>query len=350
LNEQAYRNLVSGRTAGHFASLARFGLFIASFVYRGVIDVRNAIFDTGLRTIRRVDVPVISVGNLTTGGTGKTPVVALVVQQLQQSGRSPAIISRGYRSVDGQANDEKLVLERLCPGVPHEQNPSRVQAAQALIAGPPVNVIVMDDGFQHRQFHRNLDIVLIDATNPFGFGYLLPRGLLRESLSSLRRADAVLITRADMASGEDLVEMEKKVLESAPHLAGRVYRVEFHATGLIDGTGQRFPLSRFFSQPVLLVSGIGNPDAFEATCLRSDLEIAGRLWFPDHHHFSVKDLHQIMEHRDHLKAACVVTTLKDLVKLPNTGDFLALEITANFTNESHAAAFQEQLLAVADAS
>jgi tetraacyldisaccharide 4'-kinase len=348
LNEQAYRNLVSGRTAGLTAALARSGLLILSFAYRGIIGMRNAMFDAGLRTIRRTSVPVISVGNLTTGGTGKTPIVALVVHELQQSGRSPAIISRGYRSVDGQANDEKLVLERLCPGVPHEQGASRDRAAQILIARDSIDVIVMDDGFQHRQFSRNLDIVLIDATNPFGYGHLLPRGLLREPLSSLRRADCVLITRADMVSDEQVNQIEQKVRQAAPQLADRIDRVTFNPTGLIDGTGQRFPLSQFTGKPVLLISGIGNPDAFEATCLRSGLQIAGTLWFPDHHHFAVKDLHRIIEHREHLKAVCVVTTLKDLVKLPNTDDFLALEITANFEDESHAASFQKQLLAVAE--
>ncbi len=343
MNEQAFRNLVSGKTVGLSAALARSGLVILSFAWRLIIHLRNAMFDAGWRTIRRVDIPVISVGNLTTGGTGKTPIVSLVVQQLQQSGRSPGIISRGYRSVDGQANDEKLVLERLCPGVPHEQHASRIQAAQVLMEGHSVDVIVMDDGFQHRQFHRNLDIVLIDATNPFGYGYLLPRGLLREPLSSLRRSDVVLITRADMVSAEDLNEIEQQVRDVAPQLGEHIYRVEFQATSLIDGTGQRFALSHFADQPALLISGIGNPEAFETTCLRSGLKIAGTLWFPDHHHFSARDLHRIMEHRENLQAARVVTTLKDLVKLPNTADFLALEITANFDDERHEAAFQEQL-------
>jgi len=117
LNEQGFLNLISGKTHGILAGIGRLGLTILEPVYRGAIELRNAGFDFGIRKPRRVNAPVISVGNLTTGGTGKTPIVALVVQILQQQDRIPGIISRGYRSVDGQANDEKRVLERLCPGV-----------------------------------------------------------------------------------------------------------------------------------------------------------------------------------------------------------------------------------------
>ena len=268
LNEQAYRNLVSGETAGLPAAMARAGLAVMSCGYRGAIALRNAAFDVGWRTVRKADVPVISVGNLTTGGTGKTPIVALIVQCLQQLGRRPAIISRGYGSVDGQANDEKIVLERLCLGVPHEQNASRYLAAKAVTAGNSPDVIVMDDGFQHRQLHRDLDIVLIDATNPFGYGHLLPRGLLREPVSALKRADIVLITRSDMVPFEQLEQIRRQVCKASEKLVDHICRVEFRATGLIDGAGQRFPLSQFTGQPVMLVSGIGNPDAFETTCRR----------------------------------------------------------------------------------
>ena len=199
--------------------MARGGLGLVSLGYRIVIALRNVLFDCGLRKPRRVAVPVISVGNLTTGGTGKTPVVALIVELLVQLERRPAIISRGYRSVDGEANDEKRVLERLCPGIPHEQNRSRFQAAESLLQKSARDIIVMDDGFQHRQLHRDFDIVLIDATNPFGYGSLLPRGLLREPLSALRRADLVLITRADMedqrnAEADDAIQPQALSTES----------------------------------------------------------------------------------------------------------------------------------------
>ncbi len=135
---------------------------------RVAVAIRNATFDWGFRKSRRVAVPVISIGNITTGGTGKTPFVALVTEILQQSGNRPGIISRGYGADASGENDEKRVLDRLNPGVPHLQNPSRVSSAQTLIESGSVDSLVMDDGFQHRSLGRDLDIVLIDACNPFG--------------------------------------------------------------------------------------------------------------------------------------------------------------------------------------
>src|SRR5690606_8255127 len=136
--------------------------------YGAAVQWRNFAFDRGWYRVHRAGVPVISVGNLTTGGTGKTPLVAWLVHQLEQLGASPAILSRGYRSVDSHANDEKLVLDRLCPGVPHIQNPDRVAGARAALADGVCNLLVLDDGFQHRRLHRDLDLVLIDALNPWG--------------------------------------------------------------------------------------------------------------------------------------------------------------------------------------
>ena len=296
-----------------------------------------------LKHVRRAEVSVVSVGNLTTGGTGKTPVVALIVQILQRHDLRPAMISRGYGSIDGQANDEKRVLERLCPNVPHEQNPSRFVAASIVTKSKDIDAIVMDDGFQHRQLHRDLDVVLIDATNPFGYDHLLPRGLLREPLSSLGRADTVLITRADMVKAERLQEIEQQVRTAAPHLAERIYRVEFRATGMIDGKGQRFPLSEFAGRCVMLASGIGNPQAFADTCLRSGMMVAGTQWFPDHHHYSAEDVRKIAEKSRQLGAVGVVVTLKDLVKLPASANFLALEIAAVIPDKAQADAFARRI-------
>lgn len=304
-------------------------------VYRGAIGLRNAGFDFGIRKLRRVNVPVISVGNLTTGGTGKTPIVALVVQILQQQGRIPGIISRGYRSVDGQANDEKRVLERLCPGVPHEQNSSRYMAARKLISTTDIDTIVMDDGYQHRQLHRELDIVLIDATNPFGYDHLLPRGLLREPLTALKRADMVLITRSDMVAESVLAAIEERVRKIEPKLAKRIGRVEFHPFGLIDGQGRRYTMEELRDQPVMLVSGIGNPEAFAETCRRVGLRVEATQWFPDHHHYTKEELIEIVDRASSRGINRIVTTVKDLVKIPTTSTFLALEIVAVFPDSRH---------------
>src|SRR5262249_5942270 len=144
----------------------------------------------------RAPVPVVSVGNLTVGGTGKTPCVEYVARFYRQLDRRAAILSRGYGSAGGH-NDEALLLEENLPDVPHLQGADRVALAAAAVEELESEVLILDDGFQHRRLVRDLDVVLVDASNPWGYGYLLPRGLLREPKSSLRRASVVLLTRCD---------------------------------------------------------------------------------------------------------------------------------------------------------
>jgi tetraacyldisaccharide 4'-kinase len=332
MDESAFRNLIGGQRRGVTAGVLRAALTVASGGYRAVIGFRNALYNAGLRKIVQVPVPVVSIGNITTGGTGKTPVVALTCQMLRECGATPGIISRGYRSVDGKANDEKKVLSLLCPDVPHEQNPNRVAGAESILKEHSLDALVMDDGFQHRRLYRNLDVVLIDATNPFGYGHLLPRGLLREPVASVRRASAILITRSDLVDETTLSTIERTLLQYAPRLHNNVFRVVFRPTGFVSPPGQRSELSASVVQPVFLVSGIGNPDAFALTCQRAGLRIAGTQWFQDHHAYTEGDLRAVVVEAKRLGASQIVTTLKDLVKLENAPDsFRALEIAADFS-------------------
>jgi tetraacyldisaccharide 4'-kinase len=342
VNESWFRDLVSGKINGVAASCARAGLSFASVGYRIAVGLRNGLFDLGLKPTFRSTVPVISIGNITTGGTGKTPLVALVCQMLLQADQHPGIVSRGYRSVDGNANDEKLVLEILCPDTPHKQDPDRVAAATFLTSQPNsakgqrVNVIVMDDGFQHRRLHRDLNIVLIDATNPFGHGYLLPRGLLREPLSSLKRADVVIITRSDLVSETALTKIEEAVIAAAPKLTDCILRVVFEPTSLRRRDGSLMQLNDAAAMNVHLMAGIGNPEAFQSTAVQAGMHTTGTSWFPDHHHYSDADLDYVLQQAESSKGALVVTTLKDLVKLPTRCDNLAaLEIAAVFPDTRH---------------
>src|SRR4029077_10261881 len=140
---------------------------------------RNLAFDHGWKTSVKVGVPVVSVGNLTLGGTGKTQCVEYLAKLFRGNDLQVAILSRGY-GMDRGPNDEALVLEENCPDVPHLQGPDRATLAQTAIEELESDLLILDDGFQHRRLHRDLDIVLIDATCPWGLGYLFPRGLLRE--------------------------------------------------------------------------------------------------------------------------------------------------------------------------
>lgn len=336
VNESKFRKLLSGQSTGVLATCLRSLLGAASLVYSLAIRIRNGLFDLGWKSIHRSAVPVISLGNVTTGGTGKTPLVAIVCSLLQESGLRPGIVSRGYGAVDGNPNDEKLVLNLLCPTVPHVQNPDRVAAAHSLTAAGSVDVIVMDDGFQHRRLHRDLDIVLIDATNPFGYGFQLPRGLLREPLSSLKRADVVMITRSDLVSEHDLAKIERRIIAAAPQLADRILHVEFQPTSLRSLDGSTMSLSVVAEKPVHLMAGIGNPDAFQTTAIRAGMRVIGTSWFPDHHHYTNDDLQQVQQRASSSDTERIVTTLKDLVKLPKEcHNIRALEIAAVFPNPQH---------------
>ncbi len=332
INEAAFRDLISGKTRGWIPALARCVLWGASVPYGWAAMIRSGLYDRGLLPICRVGVPVISVGNLTAGGTGKTPIAALLCQRLAHLGCRPALISRGYRAAADGSNDEKRVLELLVPGTPHMQQPDRVAAARKLLdmqPGQSPDVIVMDDGFQHRRLHRDLNLLLIDATCPFGFGAMLPRGLLREPLSALCRADAVLLTRANLVTEVELQRIRQRLLEIAPALNDRILCVSFVPHGFRDAAGNRRTLNEFQGQPIFLMTAIGNPEAFRATCLQAGLSVAGQRWFPDHHHYTLTDLTAVQEEAQAKQAVSVVTTLKDLVKIrEGSGRFLALDIEA----------------------
>ncbi|MEY3172951.1 MAG: Tetraacyldisaccharide 4-kinase [Planctomycetota bacterium] len=350
IDETAFRNLISGHTRGCSAVVARALLRGASLAYRLAVSVRNRLYDCGLWTIHQALVPVISVGNLTTGGTGKTPVAALLCQRLAALGGRPGLISRGYRAAADGSNDEKRVLELLVPGTPHIQKPDRLAAVRELLQLPldqRPDVVVMDDGFQHRRLHRDLNLVLIDATCPFGFNALLPRGLLREPATALRRADAVLLTRANLVSPAELMTIEQQLITCAPALENRILRVRFEPRSLRDLAGKRHDPEACREKEVFLMTAIGNPDAFRATCLAAGLKIVGQRWFPDHHHFTAADIDGVLMEATGKNADLVVTTVKDLVKLEGCSSrILALDIEAVLPRAEDAACLDRLLQTV----
>lgn len=309
----AYINTISGRKRGFAAACARGVLSICQPVYQSAVQYRNWRFDQPHRSVA-VAVPVISVGNLTTGGTGKTPVVAWIVNRLVQQGRRPGILSRGYKSLDGSANDEKRLLDRLCPGVPHVQNPDRIAGANEVITRHGCDVLVLDDGFQHRRLRRDLDVVLIDALNSWGYGHVLPRGLLREPKSALRRASIVLITRSESCDPESMFELRQEI---SRHTTAAIVTTAFRPQALVDAQGTATSLRSIHEQRILAFCGIGNPDGFRGTLAAIDPRLANvePVSFPDHHHYGEADLQRIANSARSTKAQLLLTTEKDLVKL-----------------------------------
>lgn len=293
----------------------RAGLAGLTPFYRGAVSARNVAYDLGWKTIERAGAPVASVGNLTTGGTGKTPMVDWIVQTFRSLGARPGIVSRGYRSLDGQENDEKRMLDALCPGVPHVQNPNRAAAAREAVQTHGCNVLVLDDGFQHRRLARDLDIVLVDALNPWGYDWLLPRGLLREPLSSLRRADVVCVTRTDQIPDPQRRRIHDTIRR---HSAAPITEVSFRPTRLVTATGATAPLEELAGKAVGGCCGVGNPSSFFRTLANMGVPLNedARRVFPDHHHYSAADIESLKGWLAAKRIEILVVTRKDLVKLP----------------------------------
>lgn len=305
-----FLDLVSGRARGVGPACARGGLWLASQGYRLGVAWKN--WRSGRRDGFRAAVPVISIGNLTVGGTGKTPCVELIARWFRDRDTRPVILSRGYGSQSGP-NDEALVLEENLPDVPHLQGVDRVALAQTAVEELEAELILLDDGFQHRRLHRDLDIVLVDATNPWGYGHLLPRGLLREPTSSLRRAGVVIVSKCRQAGPESLHATTEHVgrRTTAPVVLADHVPVEWRRA---DGSVK--PPTSFAGRPVAAFCGLGSPESFRATLRELGVEPA--LWqaFPDHHSYRRDDVEALTRWALALPGdGVVLTTQKDAVKL-----------------------------------
>jgi len=291
------------------ASLARGGLTVLSWGWAFSQWLKRGAYACGLRRATALDVPVLSVGNLAVGGTGKTPFVAWLVQRLAADGHTPGILARGYGASAGGGttlNDEGRVLQHLLGAdVPQAQDGDRIRGGRALRAAhPEVDVVVLDDGFQHRRIHRDLDIVLLDATRPFGFGHLLPRGLLRERRSALRRADAVVLTRTERvdAAAVERIQSEIRRVHAGP-LA--LARTEPAPPGLAD---------ELSGASVFVLCGLGNPDAFLGTVADLGATVVGRRILGDHEVLPEAAWPDLLAEARAAGAECVLLTRKDAVK------------------------------------
>jgi tetraacyldisaccharide 4'-kinase len=330
-----YLALIRGRRRGLGPSLLRGILWVVSIPYGLVVRLRNGLYDRGWKRIHRPPVPIVSVGNLTLGGTGKTPCVEYVAAFYRRLDLRVAILSRGYGS-DSGPNDEALLLEENLPDVPHLQGADRVALARVAAEELESEVLVLDDGFQHRRLARSLDLVLIDATDPWGLGHLFPRGLLREPVSGLRRAGAILLTRCDLVPPEELAKIRQRVAKRAPGVP--VVASIHRPAHWVNADGATLPPEAFRGRPVAAVCGIGNPDAFRATLAGLGVDLVDLWVYPDHHGYTRADVEALRRRARQLATDCVVvTTQKDLVKLRLTHlgerELWALRIQLHVTAE-----------------
>ena len=308
-----FRELISGQRHGFAAALLRTGLGVLEIPYATVVAARNFCYDNDLFRTRRPAIPIVSVGNLTLGGTGKTPMVAWLVQFFLDQGRKPGIISRGYGKAGNGVNDEFLELAFRFPMVPHRQNPNRVAAAEEFLRNADADILILDDAFQHRRIARDWDIVLLDTLEPFGFDRIFPRGTLRESVTSLRRANAVLLSRADRITEGERRHIRERALNLAPDAVwGEVAHIP---SSLVAPSRQEFGVAELSGQRVLGFCGIGNPAAFRATLEHCGAEVVDLISFPDHHRFTADDQARLAELAAKSDVDVSVCTMKDLVKL-----------------------------------
>ncbi|UCG17170.1 MAG: tetraacyldisaccharide 4'-kinase [Phycisphaerales bacterium] len=285
----------------------------ASMLYGAAVSLRNRRYDRSPSAVARLPVPVISIGNITTGGTGKTPLVMEVVRRLCDRGLRPAVVSRGYKARAGGPGDELLLLRRRLGDVPCIAAPDRLAGGRLALQRYGANVIVLDDAFQHRRIARDLDVVVIDATCPFGHGRLLPGGLLREPLRELRRASLLVVSRADQVSAEQLTSIDTTLEAHAPSVR-RIRSAHRPATLVrIDGVETRLEpedIGRSYC-----FAGIGNPASFRNIVARMGIEIADVRWWPDHHAYRRRDAAALQGAAHDCGAAVLLTTEKDAVKL-----------------------------------
>jgi tetraacyldisaccharide 4'-kinase len=317
LNQHAFHKLISGQTRGFPASLLRFLLQIAAKIYSTAIGLRNLLYSKGCLKIHAADVPVISVGNITVGGTGKTPLVIWLCKFLQRKKIQCAVLTRGYKTHTQKQTpiaNEPAILARTCPQAKVIVNPDRTTAATEAVNRFCAKVIIMDDGFQHRRLNRDLDIVTIDATLPFGYGKILPAGLLRESIVSLKRADAIVLTRCDQTSETELTKLEEKLQLINPNM---IIARSIHSPTCAKSTeADQISLDELKGKKIFAFCGLGNPDAFFTTIKALGADLIDARVYDDHHQYTENCLADIYREGKKMKADLLLTTQKDWFSSP----------------------------------
>lgn len=312
MNQQLYRKLISGESQCRASKILRFCLLGAAKGYAAVIAVRNFLYSKGWLKTYYSTATVISVGNITTGGTGKTPLVIWLCKYLTDENISCAVLTRGYKSQKHKLSDEPAIVAKNCPAVKVIVNPNRVAGAEKAVKEFSSEVLIMDDGFQHRRLGRDLNIVTIDGTVPFGYGKMLPAGMLREPMRSLERADAVVITRTDQCTDTELNEIEEKLrcFNSDMIIARSVHKpISAKCIG-----SEEITLKQLEDKMIFAFCGIGNPESFFASIREIGSGLVGTKVFNDHYRYKPEEVTDICEQANYLDADVILTTQKDWTK------------------------------------
>ncbi|MCD6093624.1 MAG: tetraacyldisaccharide 4'-kinase [Candidatus Omnitrophica bacterium] len=331
-------NLLKTKKTSFIGNIIKFFLLLLSYIYYLVIEIRERLYFCGLLRASKLDCKVISIGNITLGGTGKTPMVEFLAKELEKRGRRVAVLGQGYQRKAQSAKrkarnpstlyplpsthllgDEGAFLKDKLRGIPLLIGRDRIKNGREAIEKYKADTLILDDSFQYQRLKRNLDIVLIDATHPFGNGYLLPRGFLREPLKSLNRADFFILTKTNLAGEEEVSSLREKLTKRFPRIP--FAEAEYKPIYLFDLLqNEKRDLKDLVSQEVGIFSAIGNPEAFRRT-VESLCRVKSEVVFPDHHHYTLKDIREIIDICLEESIHIIVTTEKDAVKIK---DFLHL--------------------------
>ncbi len=319
-----------------------------SWLYGLGVAIRNKAFDYRVLRIRHVDVPVISVGNLTAGGTGKTPLVQWIVRLLRESGKRVGVVSRGYGratkglivvsdgskvNVDGKkGGDEPVEIAESNPGTIVVVGENRVEAARTACA-MGAEAIVMDDGFQHRYLHRDLNVLVWNALEHPKEARLLPAGRLRESISGAQRADIVVLTHSDNDASDG------KLNRFAEWFSKKTVSCRYRVDGVRSLLEDNRIIDSLSGKRVLAASGIGYPDGFRSVLREVGMDVLKHMKFPDHHLYQTADIERILKEAQEAGAVAIVTTEKDAIRLraivsgrPVHPPFCAVRIKPEFTH------------------
>ncbi len=308
-------------------------IYIPAKLYEFGVRGRAALYENNFFETRRLNAPVISVGNLTVGGSGKTPCVAFLARFLRDEGHEAAILSRGYKREskgrvevsDGreilcapnEAGDEPFLLAKSCPGVRVVVDRDRYAAGRWLEERASVSVFILDDAYQHLRLARDLNLLLIDASEPLDQAKMIPFGRLREPLAALRRADAVIVTRSDQSF--DRSSLEDTIIRFAARDTP-IFYARHKLTDIIRlDNGQVAGPADFAQKRIAVISGVARPDRFIADLEGLGMNIALRRDFDDHHRYTLEELSEIIERAVEARAEAIITTEKDAANLP--GDF-----------------------------
>ncbi len=310
-------------------------------LYAAAVHARSAAYARGFLKSHRLPAPVVSVGNLTFGGTGKTPTVIALVRDLARRGRRPAVLTRGYGRRDTtslvligpdtglsaeRAGDEPLEMAERLPGVPIVVDADRAHGGREAIRHG-ADVLILDDGFQHLAVERDLDIVLLDAADPWGGGHLPPRGRLREPVAALRRASAVIVSKLEAGDNGVLEKIRRRIEALAPAVPILSTRLVVSRLRTPDGP---LPPAALDRRRVLAFAGLGRPQGFEQLLERHGARVVARRWFADHHLYTRQELAALADEAQRL-GAMLVTTAKDAVKLPGDTAAWVVEVAVEPT-------------------